>query len=209
VLQHFFGEKEWTWTYFLFLQNFITPHPAMMGEAWSLSVEEWFYISFPLTLFGLLFFFEDKKKGFLFLTLLYVLLFTVIRIYFTLELSEKVVAKRFDSMFTGIAQYEILNNINKVTTELSKLNVDENQLDIKRLPESTTTTAAKIMIQEILVYIIIFAAIVYVVYSVVRSLRTKDKASSGCDGCSGCDLKHEVQKTKTINKKELKYDCNH
>ena len=62
-------------------------------------------------------------------------------IYFTLELSEKVVAKRFDSMFTGIAQYEILNNISKVTTELSKLNVDENQLDIKRLPESTTTTA--------------------------------------------------------------------
>ena len=65
------------------------------------------------------------------------------------------------------------------------------------------------MIQEILVYIIIFAAIVYVVYSVVRSLRTKDNASSGCDGCSGCDLKHEVQKTRTINKKELKYDCNH
>lgn len=62
-------------------------------------------------------------------------------IYFTLELSEKVVAKRFDSMFTGIAQYEILNNIGKVTAELKKLNVDENQLDIKRLPESTTTTA--------------------------------------------------------------------
>ena len=62
-------------------------------------------------------------------------------IYFTLELSEKVVSKRFDSMFTGIAQYDILNNIGKVTTELKKLNVAENQLDIKRLPESSTTTA--------------------------------------------------------------------
>ena len=65
------------------------------------------------------------------------------------------------------------------------------------------------MIQEILVYIIIFAAVAYVVYSVVRSLRTKDKAGSGCDGCNGCDLKKEVRKTKSINKNELKYDCNH
>lgn len=128
VLQHFFGEKEWTWTYFLFLQNFITPHPAMMGEAWSLSVEEWFYISFPLTLFGLLFFFEDKKKGFLFLTLLYVLLFTVIRIYFAFEPNlnwdygvRKIVTLRLDSIGYGVlAIYFMLNYKDFITRNSDK-----------------------------------------------------------------------------------------
>ena len=37
--------------YYLFLQNFTTPHPAFFSEAWSLAVEEWFYLLFPLGLF--------------------------------------------------------------------------------------------------------------------------------------------------------------
>jgi len=36
--------------YFLFIQNFASPHPSFFLEAWSLSVEEWFYLSMPLTL---------------------------------------------------------------------------------------------------------------------------------------------------------------
>ncbi|MBL0911788.1 MAG: acyltransferase [Bacteroidia bacterium] len=36
--------------YFVFLQNAFTPEPELYGIAWSLSVEEWFYISFPLFL---------------------------------------------------------------------------------------------------------------------------------------------------------------
>ncbi len=42
------------WRYFLFLQNFLTPHPTFFAEAWSLSIEEWFYVLFPLCLFCLL-----------------------------------------------------------------------------------------------------------------------------------------------------------
>jgi len=33
--------------YFLFLQNFSFPHPDFFSEAWSLSVEEWFYLLIP------------------------------------------------------------------------------------------------------------------------------------------------------------------
>jgi hypothetical protein len=44
------------------------------------------------------------------------------------------------------------------------------------------------MIQNILVYVIVFSAFAYMVYSIVRNLRTK--GASGCDGCSGCDLKN-------------------
>jgi peptidoglycan/LPS O-acetylase OafA/YrhL len=40
--------------YFVFLQNAVTPHPALFPEAWSLSIEEWFYLLFPVCLFGAL-----------------------------------------------------------------------------------------------------------------------------------------------------------
>ncbi|MFM2201235.1 MAG: hypothetical protein RL040_435, partial [Bacteroidota bacterium] len=34
---------EFNYTYFIFLQNAFSAHPAFFAEAWSLSVEEWFY----------------------------------------------------------------------------------------------------------------------------------------------------------------------
>jgi len=37
--------------YALFLQNISTPHPAFFPEAWSLSVEEWFYLIIPIGIF--------------------------------------------------------------------------------------------------------------------------------------------------------------
>jgi replicative DNA helicase len=39
-------------------------------------------------------------------------------IYITLELSEEVVAKRFDSIVSGVGQADILKNINKVATDI-------------------------------------------------------------------------------------------
>ena len=38
------------WRYFFFLQNFADKHPAFFPEAWSLSIEEWFYIFLPVCL---------------------------------------------------------------------------------------------------------------------------------------------------------------
>jgi peptidoglycan/LPS O-acetylase OafA/YrhL len=37
------------WRYFCFSQNLMTPHPTFFPEGWSLAVEEWFYLLFPLT----------------------------------------------------------------------------------------------------------------------------------------------------------------
>ena len=50
-----FGAKSYSSTtyisFFAFVQNAVTHHPLFFGEAWSLSVEEWFYLSLPLVLF--------------------------------------------------------------------------------------------------------------------------------------------------------------
>jgi peptidoglycan/LPS O-acetylase OafA/YrhL len=37
--------------FYTFTQNFASPHPPFFGEAWSLSVEEWFYLLIPIPLY--------------------------------------------------------------------------------------------------------------------------------------------------------------
>jgi peptidoglycan/LPS O-acetylase OafA/YrhL len=37
------------WRYFCFSQNLVAPHPTFFPEGWSLAVEEWFYLLFPVT----------------------------------------------------------------------------------------------------------------------------------------------------------------
>ena len=48
------------------------------------------------------------------------------------------------------------------------------------------------MTQDILVLIIVGLVIIKTVYSVYKSVTTKDK--SICGGCASCDLKHELKK---------------
>lgn len=59
-------------------------------------------------------------------------------VYITLELSEDVVAKRFDSMFTGIGQDNIFKMIPKVAHEVQRKHGSHGSLTIKRMPESIT-----------------------------------------------------------------------
>lgn len=59
-------------------------------------------------------------------------------VYITMELSENVVAKRFDSIFTSIAQNEIFNNIDRIDTIIKEMCANMGNLIIKRMPESTT-----------------------------------------------------------------------
>jgi archaellum biogenesis ATPase FlaH len=62
-------------------------------------------------------------------------------IIITLEMSDRLVAKRTDSMITGIANREILDNISKVTHQVESFKSKERgELFIKRMPESTTTS---------------------------------------------------------------------
>jgi KaiC/GvpD/RAD55 family RecA-like ATPase len=60
-------------------------------------------------------------------------------VYITLELSEEIVAKRFDSMFSGIGQLDIFKNITKTSIEVKRAGETAGTLLIKRMPESTTT----------------------------------------------------------------------
>ena len=48
------------------------------------------------------------------------------------------------------------------------------------------------MIQNIIALIIVVAAVVITVYSLYKSLITKEK--SLCGGCASCDLKNELKK---------------
>lgn len=59
-------------------------------------------------------------------------------VYITLELAEDVVAKRFDTMITGISQREIFEKMSKVQADLEQLQPSMGKLFIKRMPESTT-----------------------------------------------------------------------
>lgn len=59
-------------------------------------------------------------------------------IYFTFELADKIVCKRFDSMVTGIGQKEILNKIPEVVSKVNNLQQKAGQLFVKRYPESVT-----------------------------------------------------------------------
>ncbi len=43
----------WQLKYFIFSQNLFSEHPSFFPEAWSLSIEEWFYLLIPLILFTL------------------------------------------------------------------------------------------------------------------------------------------------------------
>lgn len=62
--------SQFNWKFFFFLQNFSQPFVGFFWESWSLSIEEWFYIFFPMIL-GIVFLimkqFQISKK-YLFLT---------------------------------------------------------------------------------------------------------------------------------------------
>lgn len=48
------------------------------------------------------------------------------------------------------------------------------------------------MLQNIIALMIVGAVVIKVVYSLYKSITTKDK--SVCGGCASCDLKHELKK---------------
>ena len=55
-----------------------------------------------------------------------------------MELSEDVVAKRFDSIMTGVGQSDIFSNITKIAVLVQELSTKMGRFTITRMPESTT-----------------------------------------------------------------------
>ena len=61
-------------------------------------------------------------------------------VYFSLELADRIVCKRFDSMVTGIGQADILKNISAVESKVENFRGKHDaKLFVKRFPESVTT----------------------------------------------------------------------
>ncbi|KXX67055.1 acyltransferase [Flammeovirga sp. SJP92] len=61
----YFGNNLNFWVlkdYMLFSQNLFSEHPNFFPEAWSLSIEEWFYLITPLCLYFLILVFKIKPK---------------------------------------------------------------------------------------------------------------------------------------------------
>lgn len=71
-------------SFLVFLQNFFTFEftNSFFGVSWSLAIEEWFYLLFPLFLFLSQFVFSNKKKSFLFVTFSFILIPLMIKMFF-------------------------------------------------------------------------------------------------------------------------------
>lgn len=85
----YLGTKEFIFStsyglsFIVFLQNFFTFEFTnyFFGVSWSLAVEEWFYLLFPLFLFFGQFIFSNKKKSFLFVTFSFILIPLITKIF--------------------------------------------------------------------------------------------------------------------------------
>ena len=125
VFQYFFGNKEYSYLYFLFMQNIAWENPSLMPESWSLTIEEWFYVTAPFVIFIVSRFkFLTIKKSILYSMILYILLFTGLRIFEVYTANptwdsgvRKVVLYRLDSIAYGVIMAYLIfyheNFINK------------------------------------------------------------------------------------------------
>lgn len=105
-----------TWgNFFLFSQNLFKPQSEFFSEAWSLAVEEWFYLITPLILFLYYITFKNilsKKKIFLLMMVTIIIISTFYRYKIGLSLSgdikewdtyiRRVVFARLDSIMYGV-----------------------------------------------------------------------------------------------------------
>jgi peptidoglycan/LPS O-acetylase OafA/YrhL len=101
--------------YLVFMQNFAWRNPDFFPEAWSLSVEEWFYLLIPLLLFVLIALFRLKNKDALIFTVFFVIIsLTLFKYYkYIAHIPENIsawdfvfrkeVITRLDSIMYGVA----------------------------------------------------------------------------------------------------------
>jgi len=97
-------------SFFIFLQSAITPHPVFFPVAWSLAIEEWFYLLFPLWLLIISKFNSNKYKTLVISVLSFILIEVLLRgviasMYTRLNFYEifyKMVPFRLDSIAIGV-----------------------------------------------------------------------------------------------------------
>lgn len=105
------GQFFFDWRYLLFFQNILESAPGFFGESWSLAVEEWFYLVFPLLLFVIMAIYRrlDRRKVFIGVSVGFLLLITLFRLWFVMKYSpewesgvRKVILLRLDSIMYGV-----------------------------------------------------------------------------------------------------------
>ncbi len=98
--------------YFIFSQNLFEPHPPIFfPEAWSLSVEEWFYLTVPLLIFIAIRFLKITPKKSVLYTAIFILTFVTLFRYYRFATHDfqgwdlyfrKQVITRLDSLMYGV-----------------------------------------------------------------------------------------------------------
>jgi peptidoglycan/LPS O-acetylase OafA/YrhL len=114
LLNHNFGL--FNYKFLIFLQNLNYPHPSFYNIAWSLSIEEWFYLLFSFSIFVLIKIFPKVELKYLLLVLIiiFILFSTLYRFHLTSKLSiyhysneiwdisiRKIILTRFDTIMYG------------------------------------------------------------------------------------------------------------
>ncbi len=106
--------------YSFFLQNFAWKHPDFFPEAWSLAVEEFFYLLFPVVIYALNKFIKNWEKSFIVTGLAILFFFTAYRIIYVMESDplwddgvRKIVLCRLDSIMYGIGLALILDKFGR------------------------------------------------------------------------------------------------
>jgi peptidoglycan/LPS O-acetylase OafA/YrhL len=108
--------SQFSWKFFLFLQNFSGPFTGFFLESWSLTIEEWFYLLFPIILgvisFLLILMKRGKKTIFLSAICVFLLIPFLIRLFKASQMNVdsywlavgifKVVIFRIDSIALGL-----------------------------------------------------------------------------------------------------------
>lgn len=93
--------------YFVFLQNFSTPHPDFFSEAWSLSIEEYAYLILPLVMFcGFTLIKRHEKSIFLWATLIVIGIGCILKIKFYFE-ADITTYKDWSSEFRKVVIYRL------------------------------------------------------------------------------------------------------
>ena len=124
-LMHHYSYKH-SIKYFFFIQSIVDEHPVFFGEAWSLAVEEWFYLLLPLLFYIFYkFIFHDIKISFLRLIVLLIVLPIIARVVlhffihpcnaYTYDFYfRKLVFLRFDSIMLGVLGAYCKNEYNAI-----------------------------------------------------------------------------------------------
>ncbi|KQC34135.1 hypothetical protein AAU57_12930 [Nonlabens sp. YIK11] len=129
LLELIFNEKFNVWNkfeYFLFSQNLYTAHPAFFPEAWSLSIEEWFYLTAPLLIlcFNKLFHFRITHS--LLVAIILIIFFSMSIRFYRYEINlindiedwdlllRKQVITRLDSLMFGMIGAYVFKNFKSI-----------------------------------------------------------------------------------------------